>query len=418
MKLKQSFPRKNVIVALIVLSLPLFSGSAQEMPSLILDRAFSNFFNGEYDKAAEYFERYTKAEGDQEAPLRYLAQIYSAKGDLKKSIDCLERGVKVAPDSIESMLLLAEAYLKVNQPGNSIKTLDKVLEIDEFNVRALHFQAYLHQQKNDSRKTASYFKRLIVAVRNGAGSEQFLQSAYTFLGNYYYQRQEFLRAVDYYEKLVQVDEGTGRSLLVLGELYKITGQFDKSLQTMNLLIQKNPGNVSAHESRVETLYILNDRSTLDRIQILKTKSAKLNSLVEAFQLQIEKKTDESLVLVREFLKENPSRLSGHICLLRNMQNLQAQGKIDPVEVRNEAYAIMILAQRLGAHQLALDYADLVFPVLYKQANDSNFNLTFFQADRSASKLNSVHEQIAIDHMELYESHSVTQENLQKITHAI
>lgn len=384
-----------------------------QLSGLLLDRGFSYYFKGDFGNAAIYFERYIHQEGDQESPLRFLGQIYATKGDFKRSIDRLQRAIKVMPDSIDSHLLLAEVYLKVNKRDKSIKTLNTILEIDEFNIRALHFLAFLHQQKGDMRKASSYFKRIIIAAPMSLGNErEYLEQAFTFLGNYYYQKQDFLRAINYYENLIEIEPRNTRNLLVLGELYKITGQFEKSIVILQKLLVLNPGNMAARESIIETKYILNKPETKRDIEYFLKRNKNPHLSFSAFLLELKGDHEGSKKIIEKILKKIPNRLSLRICNYRNLNFLSQKKQSFVILARNEAYLVFSLAQRIGAHNLSREYASIVFNTMNRQNKNLDFTNNFF-ISKLHSKLSIEIEQLALDYIEFFSSYSETMEVLEE-----
>lgn len=195
--------------------------------ALRLSRAFSAYYAEKPVAAAKAFEEYIKIKGDNEVALRYLARIALSSGDMTSAVLYLERGIKADPNGVYSLQLLSEIYLKQNKLEDAARVLGLILKNDPLNERALQVLAYIYQQKNDSRQAATYYKRLIIAVQKGTGNPEVTAQALYFLGNYYYQQDNFFRSLAYFRKLHELDSDNVRYLLIIGELEKITGRFSR-----------------------------------------------------------------------------------------------------------------------------------------------------------------------------------------------
>jgi tetratricopeptide (TPR) repeat protein len=385
------------------------SQKQEQSASLKLSRAFAAYFAEQPVAAAKAFEEYIKIKGESEVPLRYLARIALSRGDLVQATLYLERAVKVDAHAIYSLQLLSEIYLKQNKYDDAIRILNMILKDDPLNERALQVMAYIYQQKNDSRHAATYYKRLIIAVQKGTGNSDLLAQSLYFLGNYYYQQDNFFKALNYFRRLHDLDTSNGRYLLIIGELQKITGQFRASIRTHEELVAEQTEFAQAYESLAETYYILNDPKALPTIKkFRKYKKDEKPGILEGIEQQLLGKDDEALKAFDAILAANQNRLSARLGRYR----IYKKRKLD-TEARNEAFAVVVIAQRLNAYELAREYAHETMEYLNKQASSTHFRDKFFVASSTIppeAELSTDDEQLAIDFVELYTTHAATLEN--------
>lgn len=393
-------------------------GFAQTNPGqdLLLDRAFSYYYSQNWQMAEQYFARYVSETGDSEVPLRYLGRLAIIQGKFKEAVNYLNRAIIAQPETIDSYMLLSELHLKLGQIENATSTLERVLNVDPFNERSLSTLAYLSKQKSDHRKSAVYQKRLILAVRKGSNNPDLLEQSYQSLGGYYYSQGKYDKSIEYYEKLIEIAPGQPAAQLVLGELYKLSGNFEDSAKRVKMALKQKPDYKAALESLIETQFILDDIDLRNSLQVLKKNRFQPNQLVNAIQDYL---NDPALgeKSFRASLKKNPNRLSAHIGLVRSLMAHPKPDKRILTEIQNEAYAVVILSQRIGATKLARKYASLVFASLEKRAAILNFNTSFYREDMD-NPLDPEIEQLAIDHIELYSTHGATLENLNYNNQAI
>lgn len=389
--------------------LPALDEKAEREASLKLNQAFSAYYSDKPVAAAKAFEEYLKIKGESEVALRYLARIALSGGDIQSATLYLERAVKADPDGVYSLQLLSEIYLKQNKLDDAARVLSLILKNDPLNERALQVMAYIYQQKNDSRQAATYYKRLIIAVQKGTGNPDLLSQALYFLGNYYYQQDNFQRSLQYFRKLHELDTDNARYLLIIGELQKITGQFRQSAETHSSLVTNQPDFAQAWESLAETWFILDDPRAGEALK--KFRALRKNEkpgILDGIEQQLAGKDDEALKAYDRIIGSNQNRLSARLGRYR----IYTKRK-ELTDARNEAFAVVVISQRLNGYDLARQYAHITLEHLNRQAQELNFREKFYvpvTAMGTAANLDPQLEQLAIDFVELYITHASTLEN--------
>ena len=390
---------------------------AEKEASLKLSQGFAAFYSEKPVAAAKAFEEYLKIKGENEVALRYLGRIALSSGDMPSATLYLERGVKADPNGVYSLQLLSEIYLKQNKLDDAARVLLLILKNDALNERALQVLAYIYQQKNDTRQAATYHRRLIIAVQKGTGNGEMVAQSLYFLGNYYYQQDNFAKSLQYFKRLNELDPDNARYLLIIGELQKITGQFKLSAATHEELVKRQPDFAQAHESLAETYFILDDARALGHLKAFrKLRKNEKPGILEGIEQQLLKKDDEALKAYDTILGANQNRLSARLGRFR----IYAKRK-QHTEARNEAFAIVVIAQRLSAFELAREYAHVTLEYLNQQAGEVNFREKFQVPAKDLSadaEIDPVVEQLAIDFVELYITHASTLESTQERSVAI
>jgi len=392
-------------VLLVLPALALDEATEREA-SLKLSQGFNAYYAEKTVAAARAFEEYIKLKGDSEVPLRYLARIALSGGDVQSAILYLERAIKADAHAQPSLQLLSEIYLKQNKYDDALRIMGLILKDDPLNERALQVTAYIYQQKQDSRQAATYYKRLIIAVQKGSGNPDLVSQALYFLGNYYYQDDNFAKSLSYFTKLYELENDNMRYLHIVGELQKVTGQFKQSAATHEKLIERQPDFTQAYESLAETYFILGDKRALDMaVKYRKLKKDNKPGILDGIEQLLEGKEDEALKAFDAILTANQNRLSARIGRYR----IYSRRKQD-TDARNEAFAAVVIAQRLSAYSLAREYAHITLAYLNGQAAATNFRKRFFVAKDalpSPANLDAESEQLAIDFVELYTTHAAT-----------
>jgi len=425
-----------LIGSLVLQPLIALDEASEKEAALKLSQAFSAYYSEKTVAATRAFEEYLKIKGDNEVALRYLARIALSSGDMKSAVLYLERGIKADPEGTYSLQLLSEIYLKQSKYDDAIRVISLILKNDPLNERALQIMAYIYQQKNEPRQAATYYKRLIIAVQKGTGNPDVMAQALYFLGNYYYQQDNFYKSLQYFLKLHELDSDNSRYLLIIGELQKITGQFRQSVATHEKLLERQSDFAQAYESLAETYYILNDARALPTIRkFRKLKKEDKPGILEGIEQHLLGKDDEALKAFDQILAANQNRLSARLGRYRIYEKKMnaAEGHGGPgsttdrkssswaTEARNEAFAVVVISQRLNAYELAREFAHVTLGYLNRQATETNFRAKFYVPAKSLpadADLDGNTEQLAIDFVELYTTHATTLENTNERTVAV
>lgn len=403
------------IILICSLTVPLTAVSriGKDTPEYMLSRGFHYYFKNNPDVAERYFRRYVEMKGAAEVPLRYLARIELSRGKVEKAEEYLKKAVEVHPRSFASLNLLGEIYLRQNRINEAVTVQKRILEFDEFNANALSILAYIYQQRKNDEKAIVYYKRLLLALRS-SGNVRLQQQAYASLGNYYYRRREYKRSIFYYEKLVALNKQNSQALLVLGELYKITGKFRKSVIIHGQLLDLRPGYTAALESVSESLYILSEPSAARYAAEFLEKKKQNSELHRAIIAESEGRYAEAEKLFTTVLKANPNRLSAHIGKVKIHR-----ARKDEIKLRNESFSTVILAQKIGAYRIAREYINDVFRILDAQSEKTGFIKAFFAPVALAeSPLAQQHRESAANYIEMYATHAETLQNLDDLKLAV
>jgi len=375
-------------------------------PGYALDEAFHYFFNKDYDKAIQFFEKHISIYGPNEVSYRYLAQIYFFKQNYKKAKEILEKSIKLNSGSIPTLSLLADVYLTQNNIEGAIKAHENILELDLFNEESLIRLANIYTQKENERKAAAYYKRLVIAVKKNSYNRQLLYQAYINLGNFYYNQGDYKKAIFYYEKLQDLELNDINSLFVLSELYKMNGNFSKSIEAINELLNLYPEHKSAIESVAESHYILGTVEA--RSQIMRYFSTHKNRIDLFLGMLYELNNDDEKAEMhfRKAASENQSRLSIYIGLYKlymKANNLK--------EAKKAGYTAALLCQRINAFATAKTYINNVLKILEIEADELNFHKEFFREKPPTPFVFHEHIQsIAQDFVETYITFGSISEN--------
>ncbi|MDH4262191.1 MAG: tetratricopeptide repeat protein [Spirochaetia bacterium] len=376
----------------------------QEPPEYILNMAFHYYNDYDYDKAIVYFEKYLKVAGEEEVSLTHLGKIYLNLKNNEKALSYFQRADKLHPKNIDTLTSIAEIYLTNKDDNSAIKILESIEDLDPVNERALFTLAEIYNIKKDKRKSMVYYKKLSMATLKNSANIRLLNKSYTNIAHYYYDIQDYEKALEYYEKIIEISPEDFNSAYVYAELLKVNGKFGKSSEVMIQLLKKDPGNIEVLESLIESLFIINDYQTRAFLKTYKDNKQKINSLYSGIDQLFSGDLNSANANFNHVLKKNPNRISAHIGLLNSIpkENLE--------ERKKEAYTIAILAQKIRSYDLAAFFMDQVFQILDQEKKETNFQNKLEHSDK-AIPLNHDEEKLLNEYIDSYYTHAISMENL-------
>ncbi|MDA3870123.1 MAG: PEP-CTERM system TPR-repeat protein PrsT, partial [Gammaproteobacteria bacterium] len=118
---------------------------------------------GQLDKAAPLLSEALKIAPRDNTLLFLQAKLQIAEGYHNKALSTLNELVSRSPDSLLARTMLAEMYLKLNQPADTHRHLERVLENQPYYVPALLLMAQLELQSGDpgnALSSAIYFQMI------------------------------------------------------------------------------------------------------------------------------------------------------------------------------------------------------------------------------------------------------------------
>jgi tetratricopeptide (TPR) repeat protein len=383
-----------------------------ESPDYIFNMAFFHFNNLEYDKSIELFEKYLEIAGENEVALMQLGKIYLNLKQVDKAKTYFERALKVNSKNIDILGYLSDIAISEDKMDTSVKYLEAITELDPVNERALFTLAQIFEQKKDSRKMMIYYKKLSLATLKNSSNTRLLTRAYNKIARYYSENQDYAKAMEYYEKITELNGQDSNALFIYGELLKLNGKFSKSADVMMNLLKYNPENESILESLVESLYILGDYRTRAYLNSYIDNANQPKLIFTAMEKQFNNNTGDAKTDFNKIIKTNPNRISVRIGILNC---LKQENKNSTEEIKKEAYSIVILAQKIKAYDIAIKYMGVVFDILEKENNNVHLNNDLNLPIKP--EISQAREKLINEFIDAYFTHAISLENSNNIKQA-
>jgi len=209
------------------------------------------------DKAMDYFKKFLELKpnypNNVEACIT-IAFLYFFKYDYKNADEYLKKVLEYSPDKAEASYDIGDIYY------DRIKNLDKA---EEYFKRAIELKAdfaeaysYLgtiKREKEDYAKAIEYYEKAIQFKPNSKVEYAALHG----LGTAYFYKHDFDKAIEYYKK---IENGDANVCFNIGVAYLRKHDYNKSMEYLKKVIELNPKHVKAYRTMGSIYSIKNNYS--------------------------------------------------------------------------------------------------------------------------------------------------------------
>ncbi|MEW5977134.1 MAG: tetratricopeptide repeat protein [Acidobacteriota bacterium] len=183
--------------------------------------------SGEYlKKAIQEFETLARLEPTEAGHYYTLARLYRYDGQTQKAIDALKKHLELIPSSEMGLVSLAQLYSDKGELKEAIQYYKKALEVNPVSARILTELAFVYEQSKDYKSAVESYKKAMEYDEDSLDLRKGLAQVLLDDG----QDQEAERE---YLKILEADPDEGHAYLRLGQIYKNRNEFDKALEYFN-----------------------------------------------------------------------------------------------------------------------------------------------------------------------------------------
>lgn len=198
------------------------------------------FYSGVFEKAIEYLEKaldLNPIEFDQHYELGFS---YQAGSEYQKAIKYFEKAIEINPNHYASHLKLGEIY-GLNKSlaaiynveydyKKAIQLLNKAIEINSTNADPYYFLAQVHHNANENYYAIREAKKALEISKE--------DRTYSLLGEIYSSQGENIKALEYYEKALNLIDNWFNKYNVVNSLIKLK-EYDRSIVLLNESLAKD-----------------------------------------------------------------------------------------------------------------------------------------------------------------------------------
>lgn len=198
--------------------------------------AIKAYEDGNYTKAIELLNKQISIIEDPDA-YNYLAKIYLESGDTALAIENFKKAIEYKSDFFEPNFELGKIYFQLNDYKNASVYLTRAsnVQIDNSEVLGLTAEAY---------KLTGHADEAVVLFEKILSTEPDSAFANAKIGEIYFQRLQYKKAIPYLEDALQITFDTNVAV-ELAKCYFELGSFESSLSIANEILSEDKDNKQA-----------------------------------------------------------------------------------------------------------------------------------------------------------------------------
>ncbi len=289
---------------------------------------------GSKDLAGDHYARAFQA-GKLAPPFGMAyAQFLLKSGKPKHAEDVLKEVLRVTPQYVPALRLLAQSYLGSGNLAGAQAVADEVAKMSNEGVTANQIQGAVYAARKNFDNSISAFKRAYELSPSEMQPMVALVRSYLRAG-------KTKEAVSFMQSVVEASPKNVEARLLLGQLYLQTGNKEAAQQSFSSVIELDPKNVAGYQGMV-AMYVANNR--LDDAERVIKDGLKASPSDFGLRLSLAGvyesagKVDEAIALYEQLLKEKPNA----DVVANNLASLLSEYRTDKASL-DRAH---LLAQRL------------------------------------------------------------------------
>lgn len=210
-------------------------GNLKDAKSLYFD-AMKFYDEGNYNKAIEYLNKQIQILDDSDA-YNFLAKIYNESGDVDLAIYNYKKAIEFNPNFFEPNFELGKIYLSLKDYKNAsiYFTNANNLQADNVEILSLTSETYVKTGRVDE---------AILLLEKILELEPDSIFANTKIGEIYFQKLDYKRAITYFENVSQLTSDE-KILMQLAKSYFELNKFDAALSVIDDILLFNKENKQA-----------------------------------------------------------------------------------------------------------------------------------------------------------------------------
>lgn len=255
---------------------------------------------GNISGGEKYYKQIISKDSKNVSALKGLAKISASQKDMKKALSWLEKAQEVAPNDLEVVAMLVEAYLRDSAPLKATKVAREGAENNEGNPTAYEIYGRVQMATKDFASAIVTYKKLFDITKENP-------KAGVLLGEAYIQAEDYRGAQSVARKVIDAAPDNMVAQMLLFRSYMLQEKFDNALRVAKTVRKAFPDEHIGYELQGDVHWA--KENAPEALKSYKTGLGKkeVQSLViklyRAYKNQ--EKDSEALNTVEGWLKKNP-----------------------------------------------------------------------------------------------------------------
>ena len=264
--------------------------------------------NADYNTAQKLAKKYLNQNPYHHDLRKLLVKIYISIQKEYEAISNLLVLIKTFPDDMSLYTQIADLYRDTHQTKKAVYYYSYLLCKDKYDLHAMKSLALLYYNNKQKDSALKLYRQLVTLVENEDEKLEY----YEILGSLYSSMNQYDKAISAYKKVLEKDSANIEVIKDMRRIYLKLKDTDSVLYYSRLLVNLEPENYKSYEEIIDLLFHLH---MYDDALTYAQKAMNLpNADVYTLKNYIAKiyiytgKTDESIELISETIKQDPTNL--------------------------------------------------------------------------------------------------------------
>lgn len=195
---------------------------------------------GKLDNAIATLKQITKKLPDNALPWQLIGTYHAQEGQFNDAIKALETSAKLAPKSVDTRWLLAEAYLQSSQPNKALEIYQGMIDQNIQPDTALMKKALIHHTMNQLNDAEKAYKTAI--EKNPRLADAYNNLAYITIQT----EKNYEQGLRWAQKAAEISPDNPAFLDTLGWLQFKTGDYTNAKNNLVNAANSKPASYDAH----------------------------------------------------------------------------------------------------------------------------------------------------------------------------
>jgi tetratricopeptide (TPR) repeat protein len=258
-------------------------------------------------------------------------------GELQKSVNILEKTIRLYPGFSNAHLYLGLVYIMFNKPNKALRRLWEVIRLDGNQAEIYFYLGYVHSQLNHPQLAIEAYQKAIQLEKDFSIAYLYLAKLYSDLARSSNAERIdlFNKAIEVYKILIDADPTNSAAYNYLGAIYSKLGDYERALEAYKKAVENDPNNAGA----------------FNNLGVVFQESGRLEDAERAFQkaLELDPVNTISLENLRKVKEAQLQQRLFDSGLLRQMRppitDLTPYQHRTPIEVQGRPLSETILEER-------------------------------------------------------------------------
>jgi len=333
-------------------------------PHFLLGRIYSTLRTTDQaqvlDQAIDEFERTVELEPDHIQALYDLGRLHLAKKNYQKTVEILDRFIRLQPWFPQAYLLKARAHIELNQVREAIESLESSIAYDETNLENLKLLGNLYEQTGQREEARSLYSKSLDST-----TDPDIRFRLALLLT---DQNQFVEAISILQELVEDFPKNVRINISLARALRGNNKYADAAEVIKKGLEDDPNHYRLNYELAELMALLGERQeAIEHFLHLRDMSEsdqRINAIDINLALlyQRTKQFDKAVELFRTVIRKNPD---DEIAKLRLVYALKDAGQLQEAltlseqllkgsiaqtyeEQPNKTYLVVAHAQMLSA----------------------------------------------------------------------